>query len=58
VIFGRRDKMANPDYLDALPFAAWNSKVFKLAEAGHAAHIDQPNEFNKLLLQYCESVFK
>jgi|GEM_PF-410249 len=58
VIFGKQEKMANPDYLNDKPFTVWKNKIHQLSEAGHAAHIDQPSAFNKLLLEYAVDAFE
>jgi len=58
VVFGQDEKMANPDYLDKLPFETWKNKVFKFPEAGHYVQMDQPGKFNELLFEYVRDRFK
>lgn len=56
VIFGREDRMVNPDYLNEAPFTLWKNKVFQLPEAGHTAHIDQAALFDQLVAEYAGTV--
>lgn len=58
VVFGKNEELANPDYLDDLPFETWQNKVFKLPGAGHYVQLDQPGKFNSLLVEYVQDRFK
>jgi len=57
IVFGRDEEMANPDYLDKVPFKTWKNKVFKIPNAGHYVQMDAPGEFNRILLEYFEDRF-
>jgi pimeloyl-ACP methyl ester carboxylesterase len=56
IIFGKDEKIIDPDYLDNAPFNLWN-KVYKIPGAGHLVNIDQPDAFNKLVSIYAREVF-
>lgn len=58
VIFGENERIVNPDYLDHPPFELWGQKVFKLAQASHLIHQDQPAAFNSILRGYVDDRFK
>lgn len=56
LIFGKDEKIVNPDYLDDAPLNLWHNTVFKLSSASHLVHTDQANEFNLLLANYAKDV--
>jgi len=58
VLFGKEDKIVNPDYLDRAQLPLWNRGVFKLDDAGHYLMLDQPEGFAGLLADYCGQMFK
>lgn len=58
MIFGKDEKVVDPDYLDKAPLRLWHNKIFKIAGASHLVNIDQPGAFNNLLREFAEDVFK
>lgn len=58
IIFGRDEKVVDPDYLDHTEFNLWRSQVFKIAGASHLVNIDQPELFNQLLKSFADDMFK
>jgi pimeloyl-ACP methyl ester carboxylesterase len=60
VIAGENDAAINTDYiLHEVNFRnLWRNKVHVIANAGHAVQMEQPNEFNKLLEEFSQDVFK
>jgi len=57
MIFGKEEQIINPDYLDHAPFNLWNNTIYKIPNAGHLVHSDQPEEFNRLLSEYAADIF-
>jgi len=58
MIFGKDEKVVDPDYLDKAPLHLWQNKIFKMEGASHLVNIDQPEAFNNLLRKFAEDVFK
>lgn len=58
VIFGENDTLVNKDYLDSLPFPAWQNKVFKIPGAGHWVQLEQPEKVNNLMAEYLAEIMK
>jgi pimeloyl-ACP methyl ester carboxylesterase len=58
VIFGKEDKIINPNYLDNAALPLWNNTINKISNAGHFLVLDQPEVFNDLLTAYCKQIFK
>lgn len=58
IIFGKEEKIANPDYLNDAPFQLWNGSVHQVENCGHTVHVSQPAIFNDLLLQYSNEMLK
>lgn len=58
MIFGKDEKVVDPDYLDRAPLQLWQNKIFKITGASHLVNIDQPDSFNNLLRKFVEDVFK
>ncbi|MBA2498958.1 MAG: alpha/beta hydrolase [Chitinophagaceae bacterium] len=57
-IFGMDDKIVKSFFLDEADIPKWKNTIYKLKEAGHFLHIDQPFEVNKLIVEYSNEVFK
>ena len=57
MIFGEEEQIINPDYLDDAPFNLWNNTIYKIPNAGHLVHLDQPDAFNKLISEYAADIF-
>jgi pimeloyl-ACP methyl ester carboxylesterase len=58
MIFGKNEKLIDPDYLDGAPLPLWQNQIFKIKGASHLVNIDQPEAFNNLLRKFAEDVFK
>lgn len=62
VAVGAQDSFINTNYLlglknsGAIP-TLWNNTIYQIANAGHAAHFEKPNTFNRLLEQFVKSLF-
>jgi pimeloyl-ACP methyl ester carboxylesterase len=56
-LFGREDKLININYLDNLPFHAWQNKIYKLAGAGHYVNIDKPESTDQIISHYAKEMF-
>ncbi|MEO3404952.1 alpha/beta hydrolase [Mucilaginibacter sp. CAU 1740] len=52
VLFGEDDPISNIGYLDPLEHKMWNGKIYKLKQASHFLHLDQPSLVTKLLHDY------
>jgi pimeloyl-ACP methyl ester carboxylesterase len=57
IVFGKDDKNVNPDYLDDVDLFLSKNQLFKLQNACHFVHVDQPDVFNKLLSEYAADRF-
>lgn len=59
VLGGERDAGINNDYIiNEVEFRnLWNNKVYLIPNAGHAPHLDQPEDFNNLLAQFLNDIF-
>jgi pimeloyl-ACP methyl ester carboxylesterase len=58
MIFGKDEKVVDTNYLNKAPLHLWQNEIFKIEGASHLVNIDQPDKFNRLLLQFAEDVFK
>jgi pimeloyl-ACP methyl ester carboxylesterase len=58
MIFGKDERVINPDYLNNANLPLWKNKIFKIEDASHLVNIDQPESFNRLLKKFAEDVFK
>jgi pimeloyl-ACP methyl ester carboxylesterase len=58
IIVGEEEEVIRPDYLDNVELNKWNNIIYKIPAAGHFVHLDQPEVFNKLLLQYAHDVVR
>ncbi|OQY02350.1 MAG: hypothetical protein B6I20_06890 [Bacteroidetes bacterium 4572_117] len=57
VVHGNNDELVNFDYLKKLPFKTlWENKIFVIPEAGHLPFLEQPEIYNRYLLDFCEQV--
>ena len=57
VVFGQQEQMVHTNYLDGFP-ALWRSSTNIIADAGHLVQAEQPEAFNKLLMEFAADVFK
>lgn len=59
VIGGENDSAVNYDYIKKISFKnLWRKQVFLIPEAGHAVFLEKPSQFNHLVKEYLEEVFK
>jgi pimeloyl-ACP methyl ester carboxylesterase len=58
VVFGKYDKIINPNYLDQAALPHWDNTICKLDPAGHYVMLNQPDALAELLLPYCRNAFK
>jgi pimeloyl-ACP methyl ester carboxylesterase len=56
IIFGKQEKVIDPQYLDGAPLRVWKDTIFRLEGASHLVNIDQPERFNQLLKAFAEDV--
>jgi len=57
IIHGRQDQLINGTYLESLPIPKlYKGKIQYIEDAGHAAHVETPMEFNALLRSFAESL--
>ena len=56
IVFGKEDKILHTNYLDDFP-ARWRKKTFLIPDAGHFVNGEQPEAFNKLLIEFAQDVF-
>lgn len=57
IVMGTKEKVVDPFYLDDANIPKWRNKVFKVDDAGHFVHIDQPGKVNELIAEYAKEVF-
>ncbi len=58
VLCGIEEKTVNIEYLRTLPFKQWRGGLQVISDASHAAHCDQPEEFNQLVYDFAKDIFK
>lgn len=56
LVFGKDEKVVNPDYLNDPPFLLWKNRGIKLP-GGHFIQLDDPDAFNDYLLAYALDAF-
>jgi pimeloyl-ACP methyl ester carboxylesterase len=60
VALGERDMFINPDYLKALKDngylkTLWRNKIHIIKDSGHASQLEQPEDFNALIINFIET---
>ena len=55
LMFGQEEKIVKPGYLDNAPLPIWNNTIYKIPQASHFVHMDQPRATNQLLASYCRN---
>ena len=58
VVFGKNENVVDPDYLDDASLVPWRNTIFKIDGASHLVNIDQPETFNRLMLEFAQDIFK
>jgi proline-specific peptidase len=56
IISGERDRTVSPNHRDVLHQGIAGSRLVVIPDATHAAHIDQPQAFNRIVLEFLASV--
>lgn len=58
VLHGRQERLVNFDFLRSLSMPSlWRGEVQVIDNAGHAPHVENPDEFNRLLGEFAAEVF-
>ncbi|HEY8660547.1 MAG TPA: alpha/beta hydrolase [Hanamia sp.] len=52
LVYGKEEAIVKPDYLQDAGFNLWGNKIHLIKDAGHLVTIDNPADFNKLLLSF------
>lgn len=56
IIWGKQDNVTPPDVAEEMNRLIPNADLFWLDKCGHAAMMEKPNEFNKILLNWLEKI--
>ncbi|MDE1193175.1 MAG: alpha/beta hydrolase [Arachidicoccus sp.] len=56
-IYGEKEQIINAGYLNKINISKWRNNIFSIPDAGHLAHLDQPEIFNRLLLEFAIDAF-
>lgn len=56
VIFGKNEEILNTHYLDNYS-CLWNDKSYYIDDSAHFPHLENPQNFNELLFEYCKYAF-
>jgi pimeloyl-ACP methyl ester carboxylesterase len=58
IVNGAEDRFVDLDYVDSLAYAnLWSGRTYRIAGAGHAPFVSQPEAFNTILNRMVEDVF-
>ena len=59
VIAGERDIAINNEYIinNVVFNNLWNDRVYVIKDAGHAVHMERPEQFNSILKEFLEDIF-
>ena len=57
VIYGAEEKITNAGALKDVGLQLWQNKVHLVKDAGHLVHLDQPELFSQLLLEFADDMF-
>lgn len=58
MVFGKDEKVVDPDYLDKADLPLWKNTILKIPGASHLVNIDQPEKVNQLIAEFAEDMFK
>jgi len=58
MIFGKDEKIIEPDYLDNVVLPLWNNQIYKIEGASHLVNLDEPEAFNTLLNEFAAAIFR
>lgn len=56
LIFGEDDKVTNISVAEKIQQQITNSKLHKIKNAGHYSNLEQPDEFNRIVLNFAQTV--
>jgi len=56
VAYGKEEKLVVSDYLHSTDLKLWSDQIFSIDNAGHAAHVDQPNATANLIAKFAEPI--
>jgi pimeloyl-ACP methyl ester carboxylesterase len=56
-VFGKDEKVVDPDYLDHIHLPVWKNQIVKIPGASHLVQIDQPAAFNTIVSKFMRDVF-
>jgi len=55
VAYGKEEKLVVTDYLHSTDLKLWSDQIFSIDNAGHAAHVDQPDATANLIAKFAEA---
>lgn len=59
IFHGENDALISLEYLKSINWKnCWQNKIHIIPNTAHSPHLENPVEFNTLLSQFCETVFK
>jgi pimeloyl-ACP methyl ester carboxylesterase len=56
-VYGAAERVINTGYLSDVDVPKWRKQIFLIPDAGHLAHVEQPEAFNELLLSFAKDCF-
>lgn len=57
LIYGAEERIINTDRISAVQLPKWRNEIQRIPAAGHLAHLDQPEKFNRLLREFLDEIF-
>lgn len=54
-VYGAEERVINTGYLLDVDIPKWGDKIWLIPDAGHLAHVEQPESFNKLLSSFAQA---
>jgi pimeloyl-ACP methyl ester carboxylesterase len=54
-VYGAEERVINTGYLSDVDVPKWRDEIFLIPDAGHLAHVEQPESFNKLLSSFAQA---
>jgi pimeloyl-ACP methyl ester carboxylesterase len=58
LVYGENERIINRNYIQKASDGKWRDNIKLLDKAGHLANLDQPDEFNRLLLEFAGETLK
>ena len=53
-VYGEEELVVNTGYLSGVDVPKWRNQIFLIPDAGHLAHVEQPEAFNELLSSFAQ----